>query len=368
MPGREVVFAEKAYHDVYGPRRTVWMPLLSGLFLALLLGASLLAGGREEAPVWYTTRGAQILTPGGEPFLIHGLNRPSLEWNPAGVMLSRADVERMASWGINTVRIPTNQDFLLPDSCYYSPTYLATLSRLVRWIEGAGMEALIDLHWSDRGVSCPATMGQQKMPDVRSVRFWRLMAEHFRSDPHVFFDLYNEPHGVTWDCWLRGCTTDQGWTAIGMQELYNTVRAAGFRSLVFISGLDWARDLSGVPTHEVQGTNIVYATHPYYPTVSMSVLNAAFGSLTGRYPIVATEFGPLLGKTPFCSPQVEGGLINYFDAPDGVRAHHIGWIAWAWYAADNVCTFPAVISDWSGTVAPNGVPVRAALARYVRQR
>jgi hypothetical protein len=334
------------------------------LAFALLLALALTEGAAQAPPTLYRTAGNQILGPSGRPYLIHGLNRPSLEWQPQGSNLSQEDVARMASWGANTIRIPTNQDFLLADSCHASPDYLATLDTLVGWVNSAGMNALIDLHWSDRGDPCIANMGQQEMADARSLRFWQTLAGHYKDNPRVFFDLYNEPHGVSWQCWLHGCTTDQGWQAVGMQDLYNTVRQAGFRNLVFVGGLDWSRDLSGVPQHPLQGDNIVYATHPYYTLVDPAQLHATFGALTANYPIVASEFGPFAGQTPFCSPSVMTQLINYFDAPDGNPANRIGWISWAWYAASDVCAFPAVISDWSGTPAPNGVPVKAALQRY----
>ena len=332
------------------------------LAFALLLVLTLVAGAAHQPPPFYRTAGNQILGPDGRPYLIHGLNRPSLEWQPEGDHLSPADVALMASWGANTIRIPTNQDFLLADSCHASPDYLATLDALVGWVNAAGMNALIDLHWSDRGDPCIATMGQQEMADGRSLKFWQTLAGHFSKNPHVFFDLYNEPHGISWDCWLHGCTTDEGWRAIGMQALYDVVRTAGFRNLVFVGGLDWARDLSGVPQHAVRGDNIVYSTHPYYATVDPTQLQQTFGALTGTYPVVATEFGPFAGQTPFCSPNVMTGMINYFDAP--APATHIGWLSWAWYAAPDVCAFPAVISDWAATPAPNGVPVKAALQRY----
>jgi len=327
--------------------------------------ASAKPAGFHAAPSpFYTTSGRVIRDPSGQPFLLHGLNRPSLEWQPQGDHLSADDVRLMASWGANTIRIPTNQDFLLADSCHADPAYLATLDQLVSWVNAAGMNALIDLHWSDRNNPCIGKLGQQYMPDQRSVRFWQQMAAHYKDSPHVFFDLYNEPHNVSWDCWLNGCTTDQGWQAVGMQRLYDTVRAAGFRNLVFIGGLNWARDLSGLPDHPVRGYSIVYATHPYYPEVDPSQLHEDFGALTGSYPIVATEFGPANGGNPFCSPDVMSGFIRYFDAPDGNAAQRIGWLSWAWYAADDVCAFPADISDWQGTVAPNGGPVKAALDRY----
>lgn len=349
--------------------------LSAAVFRVAALGAfvllALVTGRANAAPRMYRTVGNTVLDPFGQPFLMHGLNRPSLEWQAEGVNLSEEDVQHMANWGANTIRIPTNQDFLLPDSCIANQAYLQHLDKLVRWVNNAGMNALIDLHWNDRGQACPTRSGQQLMADDRSALFWRLLAAHYKDNPHVFFDLYNEPHDISWDCWLHGCTTSEGWHAVGMQTLYDTVRAAGFRNLVIVGGLNWARDLSGVPTHAVQGYGIVYSTHPYNASADPLTLHNDFGSIVDRYPVIAGEFGPFNGHTGVCAPAVAAGLIAYFDAPDGRQSKRIGWLSWAWYAADDPCAFPAVISDWSGDVAPNGVPVKAALQRYraeARQR
>ena len=56
-----------------------------------------------------------------------------------------------------------------------------------------------------------------------------------------------------------------------MQELYDVVRTrdgAGADNVVIAGGIGWAFDLSGVASHRIQGYNIMYATHPYYPARS----------------------------------------------------------------------------------------------------
>ena len=41
--------------------------------------------------------------------------------------------------------------------------------------------------------------------------FWRSVAARFRDDSGVVFDLYNEPHDISWGCWRDGvgCTVDE---------------------------------------------------------------------------------------------------------------------------------------------------------------
>ena len=100
-----------------------------------------------------------------------------------------------------------------------------------------------------------------------------------------------------WNVWQSGGTTGSGWQAVGMQQLYDAVRAAGAQNLVVIGGLDWAYDLSGVPANRIDGYNIVYATHPYTrrsrACARRRTGTARWGFLTATDPVVVTEFGVL---------------------------------------------------------------------------
>jgi len=175
------------------------------------------------------------------------------------------------------------------------------------------------------------------------------VAARYGNDPRVLFELYNEPHDLSWDVWLSGGPSGDGFTAVGMQQLYDTVRASA-PNLVIIGGLDFAYNLSGVPTHRVNGHDIVYNTHPYnQPNKMPGNWDGDFGFLSATDPLIATEFG-----TFDCSTGYYSQLIPY------LAQHQASWTAWAWYAKD--CQFPSLIVDWSGTPSASGQVVKTALA------
>ncbi len=301
----------------------------------------------------YSVQGATIYDSNGKPHLFHGLDRPSLEWSASGDHLSLGDYQNMASWKANVVRIALNQDFWLSDSPSYSGSYSAVVDQQIGWAESAGMDVVLDLHWSDKG-DYSVKPAQQRMADAHSLMFWSQVAARYKSDPRVLFELYNEPHDVSWEVWLSGGASGDGFTVAGMQQLYQAVRSGGAQNLVVVGGLQYAFDLSGVPTHRVQGTNIVYATHPYQQTgKDASTWDGAFGFLTKTDPVMATEFG---ASNSACPTTYDSQLISYADA------HNMSWSAWAWYKGD--CTFPALISDWAPTLTPPGQVVKTALAAY----
>jgi hypothetical protein len=179
--------------------------------------------------------------------------------------------------------------------------------------------------------------------------FWSEVATEYRDDPHVLFELFNEPHGISWDLWLNGGTMANGSVVHGMQEMYNVVRAAGATNLVLVGGLNWAFELADVPLHRVLGNNIVYVTHPYnFPGKQPKDWDRAFGALAATDPIIATEFGNY-----DCTTGYYQAFVDY------ARIHKISWTAWAWYPSG--CGFPSIIADSKGTPNAPGVVVKAAL-------
>jgi hypothetical protein len=316
-------------------------------------GADAPAGGSytdQAAPGGYHVQGNTIYDAAGKPHLFHGVDRPSLEWDASGDHLSLADYQRMASWKANVVRIALNQDFWLQNTGAYEQT----VDQQVHWAESAGLDVILDLHWSDRGD--PAnTPAQQRMADARSLLFWQAVAGKYQGDGHVLFELYNEPHDVPWGVWLGGGPSGDGFMVAGMQQLHDAVRATGAENLVIVGGLQFAYDLSGVSQYPVQGHNIVYATHPYNqpPNKQPGQWDFAFGTLSATYPVMATEFGDVSAA---CATDYDSKVIAY------ANTHNMSWSGWAWYPAG--CQFPSLIADWSGTPTAAGQIEKSALQAY----
>jgi endoglucanase len=271
----------------------------------------------------YTVTGNKLYDPTGAKVILRGVDRPSFEWSLTGEMASLSDYTLMRSWGANVVRIALNQDFWLS-----TPSYATTIDQQIAWITQLGMGVILDLHWNNGG--------QQNMADRNSITFWAAVAARYKQNSWIIFELYNEPHDVTWSQWLSGDAT-----YAGMQNLYDAVRGAGATNVVLVGGLNWAFDLTGVSAgYAVVGNNIAYATHPYdYAGKQLADWPAAFGNLAATYPVVMTEFGQYCATDSYVSD-----LLVY------AESNGIHWSAWAWYVSG--CAFPSIISDWNGTPYP----------------
>ena len=315
------------------------------------------------APGGYYTNGTTVCTADGTPHLFHGVESTvQLEFDPRGEWDNqrasrRPDFAAMASWNANIVRIALNQDFWLSGSGLYASSYQMTVYQAVQDAEAAGLDVILDLHWSDQGnlgvttsgkkQDSPTDSDQQQMADVNSQEFWLEVAQQYKNDGHVLFELYNEPNGISWSTWLNGGISP--FTIVGMQQLYDTIRmTAGANNVVIAGGLEFAFDLSGVAENQIQGYNIMYATHPYKSNDSEGGVGLARSGLPRgqghRAGHVATEFGD---GSAACTGQWDSDLIAYSDK------HAISWTAWAWWPGG--CSFPSLLADWNYDPATSGM-------------
>ena len=102
----------------------------------------------------------------------------------------------MASWHVNTVRIPLNQDCWLGEDGLpafgHASGYRAAVRRWVSILHRAGLAVILDLHWS--GPAGVVADGQRAMADDRSDDFWSSVARTFKKDRSMIFDVFNEPY------------------------------------------------------------------------------------------------------------------------------------------------------------------------------
>jgi hypothetical protein len=301
----------------------------------------------------YSVHYNQILDVNGNPHQFRGVSRPSLEWNSSGENLSEADFQRMAEWGANVVRVPLNQVSWLA-----SEQYRVNVDGVAAWALAAGLDVILDLHWSDAGGTQQPE--QKHMADQGSVAFWQDVATRYQGEGRILFELYNEPHDISWEVWRNGGDPGLGYQIVGMQQLYDTIRGTGANNLVLVGGLDWAFSLSqvmsnGRPRFALDGYNIVYVSHVYNLSTKMSDRwDVAFGDLAEYHPVILTEFGTLPDSTGACGPtQYWADVMNY------ANQRGLGWVAWAWYPGS--CAFPSLITDYSGTPTDYGAVVRQQL-------
>jgi hypothetical protein len=220
-------------------------------------------------------------------------------------------------------------------------------------------------------------------PDEKHAAFWKDVATRYKNHPAVIFEIFNEPHGISWEVWRNGgrvkdgkvedvgvveSSEGPGEKSIGMQALVDAVRSTGAKNIIVAGGLDWSYNISGVlngfALDEREGGNgIVYSTH-VYPWKKNWQKN--FIDVAAKYPLFMGEVG--------CPEKWE----DFSFIPEGQRLEKLGpectWpndmlatiqkhkINWTGFSFHPKCG-PPVISDWNYTPTPYwGAWVKRALA------
>jgi hypothetical protein len=330
--------------------------------------------------------GVQIRNSKGDVVRLRGVNVASLEWtsNGEGHVL-RSVKTAIDDWKVNHIRLPLAQDRWFgkaPEQKDEGKAYRALVREIVDLCASKGCYIILDLHWSDCG-EWGVNIGQHSMPDENSLAFWKDLAPVYANHPAVLYDLYNEPHDVSWDVWLNGGTvTDRPnrrgesprtYKAVGMQALLDAVRAAGANNVVVAGGLDWAYDFSGIldgrQLKDPHGNGVIYANHAYNNKGhGVDVWIARMEKATATLPVIVSEFGgsggpnrrrPRGGPGASATTATTTGDDWLLHVMQALEDHKWSWTAWDLHPQAG----PTLISDWNYTPTPDfGVFVKQALA------
>jgi endoglucanase len=304
------------------------------------------SGGTTPASTTYAVAGNEILA-NGVPFVPYGITVFGIanrNWQ-SQVTSDEAQIVATATiWHGNTVRLQVSPTDLFR-SQPYDEEYLKAIKQEVSTAQARGLNVILSAQYE--------RTGRIPMPDASTASFWKLVAPLYAHDPGVWFDLFNEPrlgHQIVptpeeWNTWRNG-----GSGYVGFQTLVNEVRAVAPDNVILAEGLDLAETLAGLPGHELTGSRVIYAIHPYLSRAFATPTdwNTDWGNLSERLPVVADEWGERQGGGT-CQPNAPSLVPTFLSYLAG---HHIGLIAWA--LQSNVLIQGTNLSDPT-TFAP-GVP------------
>ena len=317
--------------------------------------------------------GTHLVDVNGNAVMLKGVSRVGLEYGCSGDgHYEVSDFRAMRSWGMNIVRIPLalafwqNRDGMCPG-------YRTTVAQVVANAEAAGMFVILDLHSVDPFPQDDSPTQSNNiinpiypMPPDSALSFWSQVASAYANDEHVLFELYNEPHNVSWSTWRDGgsVTLPNGtsYYTPGMQLLATEVNKTAPDRIIIVGGIDWGYDLSGVlDGYAITARNLVYNTHPYLVANGQPVgqnsnsvdlvrepsdWHRAFGAVAQRYPVISTEFGQSDGGSGY-----DVQVMQYFT---GLQT---GYLAWSWKAGSE--QLGELLASYNGAPSRFGAPIRA---------
>jgi hypothetical protein len=333
--------------------------------------------------------GNRLVDSRGSVVTLHGVDRSGTDYmcvQNGGIFDGPSDaasVAAMATWDINAVRIPMNEDCWLgidgakidgATGATEATAYQSAIEAYVTVLHSYGMYAILDLQWTAPG-TVEATY-QENLPDyTNSVPFWASVAAAFKSDADTLFDLFNEPNNIgmigcaagapakcateiagsagNWWCAYigTGCITNQNsakfgdWRVASMQDMLHAVRHSGATNIVMVGAEQFANDpsqwLNYVPSDPDRQLAMSFHVYNFNDVcVTVSCWNSELLPIAAKYPIITGEIGESDGTASFLDT-----FMTWADS------HEVSYLAWTWdtWGCGDVAV---LISDYSGTACP----------------
>lgn len=352
--------------------RPMWI-FLGSLLLAACLGLSCggntSSGSTPVTPVQTTTQpafplhtaGAFIVDSNGNRVRLNAVNwygAEEADYVVAGLQAQplATIVSEIKSLGFNAVRLPWSNQMvesnpvvgnyaLAANASMQGENALTAFDQVITALTNAGIMVILDNHMSDANWCCSTTDGNElwynsAYPQTSWIADWQMMAARYKSNPLVIgADLRNEPRGTA--TWGGNASTD--WHAAAVLG-GNAVLSANPNLLIFVEGVSYAGDLSGVASLPVQlnvGNHVVYEAHDYgfwYSNLGSessydSAITAKWGYLvTGGnpQPVWIGEFGTCNTSSTCVSSATNSGNGYWFGfVTDYIKTHSLDWSYWS---------------------------------------
>ena len=217
--------------------------------------------------------GTKIYDPLGEEFIAKGINMFAWE----GITQANSLIN---DWGFNTIRVP---NYLLGsyDQPHPADNNYGTNHQIVDVFTSLGAVVIFDAHDRIGGYYEDAEWEILK-------NYWRDMAQEFKDNPNVWFNLQNEPGNAT--------ANPEKWVSYH-RELIDIIRAEGADNLVVVDGEAWGQDYhtQTIATHANQildnNENVVFSIHAYEQWNNNDIASYLDELYVRDIPVIIGEYG-----------------------------------------------------------------------------
>jgi hypothetical protein len=342
---------------------------LVGVVLVVLALSAAPSLAASPAATGLHVSGNRLLDGKGQVVHLHGVNRSGAEYTciqgngffdgPSNA----ASIRAMATWHVNVVRLMLNEDCWLgingANPKFSGDNYTRAIVAYVKLLHRYGMYAELSLAWAAPG-TYSATYQSGAPDEDHSPAFWSSIAATFKNDSRVILAPWGETVADA-SCFLKGgvCgatigTDNTPYQTAGMQQAVTVMRAAGYKGVISIPGVQYANDMSHWLSHEPKDPlhQLIAEAHVYGKQVceSTACLDKTYAPVAKKVPLIFGETGESYDDSD-CGSTTIASLLNWADA------HGVGYETWAW---DTWGTCGSLISSYSGTP-------RGDYGTYVRQ-
>jgi len=235
--------------------------------------------------------------------------------------IRRADIDSMAAWGFNSVRIPMHYRLFTREKGF------VMLDSLLSWCKANKIYLILDMHAapggqgndlniSDRDPSIPS-LWQSEANQQQMISLWKKLAERYVNEPYIGgYDIINEPNWGFEDSTDRHGLAEKTNAPLRklMMDITKAIRSVDKKHIIIIEGNGWGNNYKGVlPPWD---DNMVLSFHKYW-----------------NHNTVASIQGPLDLREKYNMPlwmgeSGENSNTWFTEAIRLVETHDIGWSWW----------------------------------------
>ena len=207
-------------------------------------------------------------------------------------LVTREDIDSLASWGFNAVRLPMHWNLYMEHGLpvVWKAEGFRLTDSLITWCKANRMRVFLDLHAAPGGQGISATINDRdtSQPSLwdsdtnktMAVALWQHLAARYKDDTTVGgYDLLNE---TNWSfdgsstAWCSGDDTPMRTLFIRMTD---TIRSVDPNHLVIAEGNCYGNEYSGILDVTNLGpwdSKLVFSFHKYWNATASSTLNNYF--------------------------------------------------------------------------------------------
>ena len=249
-----------------------------------------------------SVNGTNIIDENGEKFQLKGVSTHGLQWYPQYVNKETFEYMR-DNWKINAVRLAMYSD----PNVGYNTNLHKIVENGVEYATDAGLYVIIDWHiLSD---------GNPNTNKVAAINFFKEMAEKYKENNNVIYEICNEPNGdVQWERDIKPYA----------QDVIKEIREIDEDAIIVVGTPTWSQDVDVVAKSPINGyENIMYTLHFYAATHKDYLRQKLNTALNDGLPIFVTEFG-------ICDAS-GNGAVDIEEANkwiDYLNSNNISWMCW----------------------------------------
>lgn len=290
-----------------------------GVIGVFLLALGSWPGAAAAAPPPLSVVGNHLVDPRGKLVTLRGVSVLAPEHNaecqgckpkPTAEMIGMA-ADASQGWHARVVRIPITRAAVKDTRLNLKTVIEPAVAAATR----ANLYVIIDLHLvDDYGPG-------GKVSQASLIEFWRPVARRYRDEPHVMFEVFNEP--IKPDNWETFRTF--------IQPVVDAIREEAPQNIILVGSPNWSTRVNEAARQPLKGRNLVYVYHlyPNQGPASAANLESRFGAAAKSIPIMLTEFG-WNPREPYAD-DVTRGTTQEWGEP--LRAYldqrpNISWVSW----------------------------------------